>query len=118
MKKMWAAVSAVVTIIGIIDYSLSLLKAMEFLKEYIYIILGIMGATYLIVSNTVEYIRKHRFEADVKHRFELFRARYDGLSDAGNQSLKEKMITNHFTDKEIDWLVKKGYVKLKIGYVI
>jgi hypothetical protein len=123
MKKIWDAVSVFGSIIGIIDV-LTKWLSMEFLKEYIYIIIGLISITYLIVSRTVDYFSKQKEkerqkqqETDLLTRLNQFKSAYDGTFNAHGQSLKALELTRHFSDDEINWLVKKGLVKLTIGYV-
>lgn len=105
---------------------------MEFLKEYIYMILGAMGASYLIISGIINYFKKQKeleekqkelerqkqYEQDLLLRFDRFKTQYSGLFDVNNRSLQETRLSSYFTDKEINWLVKKGCVKIEIKHVL
>jgi len=116
MKKTWAAISAAMTVIGIIDYTIKLYSAMDFIREYILQILGLCGFTYLVVTGMIDYRarkRQQEYDRQTERRFLQFRQQYDGLFDANNQALRDNLLLSTFTDKEIDFLIREGYIKVQ-----
>ncbi len=124
MKKLWTVASTVITMIGIIDYTIKLFSAMDFLTEWIWQILGAVGATYLIVTGLIDYLKKYerdrqQQQADKKltNKFLKFKETYDGLSTASGQQMKQTMLNRHFSQPEIASLVRQGLITLQVQHV-